>query len=156
MNTEPLRRLKADGGTELQTTTPNFLPLRVLCRVQNTAWCAGASLSLRHTWSLYRDSQGCCAPSQFSGLLASFGCDAGSPQPLCVPSPEKWFVCRTKEAEPMIPKFRPDSHVLHYSDSGDAHSFSSAKRYLQTPRLVFIHLVSSAQPPILVQMAVFR
>lgn len=56
----------------------------------------------------------------------------------------------------MIPKFRPDSHVLHYSDSGEAHGFSTAKRYQQTPRLVFIHLVSSAQPPILVQMVVFR
>lgn len=56
----------------------------------------------------------------------------------------------------MIPKFLPDSHVLHYSDSREAHSFSTAKRYLQTARLVFIHLVSSAQPPILVQMVVFR
>lgn len=44
----------------------------------------------------------------------------------------------------MIPKFLPDSHVLHYSDSREAHSFSTAKRYLQTARLVFIHLVSSA------------
>lgn len=28
MNAQPLQRLKADGNTELQTTTPNFLPLR--------------------------------------------------------------------------------------------------------------------------------
>lgn len=152
MNAEPLRRLKADGHTELQTTTPNLLPVCALCRASEHGLVCRCPLSPGDTWSLYTDSD----PSQFSGLLVSFGCNAGSSLPLCVPSPEKWFICRIKEAEPMIPKFLPDSHVLHYSDSREAHSFSTAKRYLQTPRLVFIHLVSSAQPPILVQMVVFR
>lgn len=61
-----------------------------------------------------------------------------------------------KEVEPVIPKFLPDSHILYYSDFREAQSFSTARHYLQTPRMVFIHWISSALPPILVQMVVFR
>lgn len=98
--------------------------------LQNIAWCAGVSLSPHDTWSLYSD----CAPSQFSGLLVSFGCDAGSLGHCVFLLLRNGLSVESRRLSPRFPSFFP-THTSYIILTPEKHTAS------QQPSVIYRHHV---------------